>query len=291
MSFDAVIQQNGWGTGLGRCSVQVAFIERGLSDGMGEHPAQPWEPLAMPEGDGDCAVTLRDIEEMKEILAEQGMPEDNWNIDGRIDVGSRVLLESAEGTVELLPVRDPDGVLQHYAMSGCDEQTFPFRRAFDLVVPEGSVEIPAFRIDDALGTGPQMALTGLGSLTEIGSGTVQQSADFPIAWSFDGDVATIDMPLQHQLWVTLRNNAPDDNIQEFEAMLCLADPPDDSLPTQFSLPAADLQQLTPNPAPGSPYRIGLQLDSRTTGPELTMPWGQRIRVQSTVSIDGDGELL
>ncbi|HND34154.1 MAG TPA: hypothetical protein PLA94_29335, partial [Myxococcota bacterium] len=91
-------------------------------------------------------------------------------------------------------------------------------------------------------------------------------------------------------WLTVRNSEVD-GIQEFEALVCKLDPADGAMSTQFHVPAADLALLTPNPSLGGPYVVGLQLDSRTSGPELEMPWGQRIRIQSTVSIDGRGELL
>lgn len=290
VSFDAVIQRNGWGDGMGRCEVQLAFLQEHQSDGMWEGPGQLWDPLALPEEDQSCAATLRDPDEMEAALAAQDPPEDNWELESRLEVGGSVRLEGKNRDIELLPTYDDEGEFVNYSMPDCGLETFPFSESFDLVVDEGSDQVPPFRIDDALGIGPRMDLVGLGSTTERASNVLYQDEDYPLAWEFQGDIGKIDVELEHLTWLTVRNSEVD-GIQEFEALVCKLDPADGAMSTQFHVPAADLALLTPNPSLGGPYVVGIQLDSRTSGPELEMPWGQRIRIQSTVSIDGRGELL
>jgi hypothetical protein len=289
ISFDAVIQQGGWGEALGRCDVQVVFLKQEQSDGMWEGPGQLWEPLNLPEADGECAVTLRDPEEMQELLDAQEAPEDNWVLEGQLDVGSVIRLESETKTVELVPEYDEENRLQHYALQDCSESSFPFFEVFDLVVPEDSDEFSAFRIEDALAIGPELRLTGLGSTVEIGSSTLYQTEDYPMAWEFKGDISELDIELEHSTFLTLRNNI-EAGVQEFEGVVCMMDPEDGAMTSEFTLPADVLSQLTANTEAAPLYDIGLQLDSRVVGPEVEFPWGQRYRLQSTVSLDGKGEL-
>jgi hypothetical protein len=290
-SFDAAIQRSDWGGSLGRCSVKVTFTRRPENDGMGEGPGQLWDPLNTPQSDGECAVTIRDPVAMQEALDAQDPPPDNWILVGTVEVGSVVQLVSEKRTVDLLPTYDDDGNFKAYEMPDCSEAIFPFNDTFDVVVPEGSVDegIAPFTLPDAAVIGPDFDLTGLGSEDQILTSTLSQQADFPMAWAYAGDINT-SVNLNHQMTITLRNNLKQ-GVGEFEAIMCLANPADGSLPTDFTIPQDKLAELTPNPEPNGPYVVGLQLDSHTDGPDLTLPWGQQIRMMSTISIDGVGELL
>jgi len=291
VSVEAAIQRNGWGENLGRCEIKVAFTRPGETDGMMEGSGQLWDPLARPEADQECAVTIRDPVEMQAALDAQDPPEDNWVLEGQVYVGSSVTLEGSAHTLQLDAAYNDDGAYTGYQMAGCSEATFPFSEAFALVVPEGSPDddIEPFRVENALATGPEIALVGLGAMDQVETSTAQQGVDFPIAWEFDGSIPTLDEPADHSVWLTVKNNQTD-GVQEFEGVICLADPDDGSMPTSFVLPGDTLAELTPDETGDGALGLGLQLDSVTEGPDVTAPWGERIRVESRVSIDGTGSL-
>lgn len=289
LSFDAAIQRNGWGSGLGRCEVKVAFTRRPLTDGKGDAPGQLWDPMNVPENDQECAITLRDPVEMQAALDAQDPPPDNWILVSSVQMGSSVQLVGSSRTVDLPAHYDEDGAFVAYEMPDCNEDTFPFNDTFDLIVPEGSAEegIAPFTVEKVAVIGPEIALVSPSPNNEVAPLT--QTDDFSITWSYADEIHT-EEPLEHMTMMTLRNNFKE-GVNEFEAIMCMADPSDGSLPTSVTIPASDLAQLTPNPYADGPYVLSLQLDSRTDGPEITLPWGQRIRMSSTISIDGLGELL
>ncbi len=291
VSVEAAIQRNGWGENLGRCEIKVAFTRPGETDGMMEGSGQLWDPLALPEADQDCAVTIRDPVAMQAALDVYTPPDDNWVLEGQVYVGSSVSLEGSEHTLQLDAAYNDDGTYTGYQTADCSEETFPFSEAFALVVPEGSPDddIEPFRVENALATGPEIALVGLGALDHVETSTLEQGVDFPIAWAFDGMVPTLDAPVDHSVRLTVKNNQAY-GVQEFEGVVCLADPADGSMPTSFVLPGDTLAELTPDENGEGALWLGLQLDSITEGPEVTAPWGERIRVDSRVSIDGAGSL-
>lgn len=292
VSFEAAFQQNGWGSGQGRCELKVSFTIPGEDDDMFGAPAQPWDPLNQPAMDGDCAVTIRDREEMAAILEEQGGLPDNWVLHGSVDMGASISLENETMQRTLLPATDQTGRLW-YGMQDCNEETFPFGQSFDLKVPEGAAAygVEGFEIAEAVAIGPPIHLESVGQTGGLEMGAVYQNADLPISWGYDGTLPDVSGgELSHSVRLTTRNNELG-GISEFEGIICLSDPLDGTMSEQFSIPASDLAQLTPNPEPGGPFALSLQMDSITEGPAFTMPWGAQVRVFSVVSLDGTGELL
>lgn len=291
VSVEAALQQSGWGTHLGRCEVNVTFTHPPETDGMYEQPAQLWDPLNIPDRDGDCALTLRDPAEMQAALDAQGTPPDNWTLTGTVDVGAEVQLVSDAHTLTLAAEWNEDGTEVRYGLEDCAADTFPRSEAFDLVVAEGAPDdgIEPFTLDDVLAAGPGLELTGIGRAPGLIRPALVQGRNAPIRWSFDRALPTLDRALEHEVRATVRN-CVQDGIREFEGLVCVSDPADGTLGTEVTLSGAALARMTPDRDASGDLYLSLQLDSITTGPEVTAPWGQRIRVQSVVSIDGFGAL-
>lgn len=291
VSVDAAIQRGGWGAGLGRCQVQVGFFIPPDDDGMYQNPGQPWEPLALPGTPGACAATIRDPDEMRAALEDAEDHPDNWQVETALDVGAEVHLVSASRTIVLPRALSPEGVLRRYEMPDCGPDTFPFGEVFDLVVPEGGPEIGPFTVAGALAVGEAVSLVQLGPDPALPAEQVAANTPLDLVWSYAGPPPALAEGLRHFAWVTARNDETGPGgMPEFEALVCLAEEADQSPPTAFSIDPADLGALTTfeDTAGGSALR--LQIDARTEGPEIHLPWGQRARIQSTVSIDGSATL-
>lgn len=291
VSVQAALQQSGWGAGLGRCEVSVSFTHPPETDGMYEQPAQLWDPLAMPTEDGDCALTLRDPEAMQDALDANPEPSDNWALTGTVDVGDTVQLVGSTHALTLDAVWDDAGAEVQYAWPDCSAEDFPRGEAFDLVVAEGAPDdgIAPFTLADVLAAGPGITLTGIGREPGVVRTALVQGEDASMRWSYDGALPVLDQPVEHSVRALVRNSV-EGGLNEFQGLVCLSDPADGSLGTEVRLPGAALARMSPRTATAPDLYLQLQLDSITTGPEVTAPWGQRIRVQSVVSVDGRGSL-
>jgi hypothetical protein len=272
--------------------VQVGFFIPPDTDGMYENPGQPWEPLAMPEGPGRCAATLRDPDEMRAALEDAEDQPDNWQVETPLDVGPEVHLVGASRTIVLPRSYSPEGDLRRYEMAGCGPDTFPFGEVFDLVVPEGGDGVAAFRVENALAVGEEVALEQFGPDPAAPATAVAADVPLPLVWSFAGPPPALEGDaLRHFAWVTARNDETGPGgMPEFEALVCLAEEPDGAPPAAFTVDPADLGVLTTYEQSGGGTVLRVQVDTRTEGPEIHLPWGQRARIQSTVSIDGSATL-
>ena len=151
--------------------------------------------------------------------------------------------------------------------------------AFGRQPPEGG-EVPGFLIEEAFVVGHDVLLTDPLPFAEVVDHP--QSRALVAAWEDLGPRPVIrDEVLSPQRLIWLRNHERDEQ-DPFEAVTC------EPLGTKMEIPPFVLNWLEANPGPeAETRRISFQMDTVYDSPPFFAPWGQTVRVRSTVSDGGD----
>ncbi len=297
VSFDVGFQRNNWGETLSRCQVQVAFTRRGESDGMGSGGMEGEEPfrqeIAYPEEIDTCALTRFDEVESSapEEPQEEGRPEerdfenDNWNLRGTLDAGECLWLHGDEKSWALTRRIDSQDRVT-YEMLDCDADTFPFGQVLDLDVGAHDARPPlaGLALDDAFVVGPQLDVQVLLESPQVG--IVYHRVDNPllVEWEEAGPPPDVEHVFMHEELVMVQV-AEMGVAEPMEALACRPDLEADEIMVASSI----LEGLPHNIAiDDNLYSSSFQVDSRYVGPDVATPWGEVIRVSTTVT---DGGLI
>lgn len=290
VSFGVAFQRNNWGDTLQRCQVQVAFTRTGESDGMGMGDSSVQEHIQVPEEEGWCMTTRFD-EVSDDPPPEPGDEDlgpdrtDNWNLRGSLDAGCRVWLHGEGGSWPLeRHFDDKDRVI--YELDSCDELSFPFGQVLDLEIsePDAAPPLAGLRLEGAFAVGFPLEVEVLIDAPQ--QGILYHRVDNPLLvawqelvwdWDLEGD-------WEHEELAVLR-------VSEFgvadpvEVLACR--PPLENDEILFG--SEQLSGLPHNHQPDSDHWSStFQVDSRYIGPMLATPWGEVMRVESTIS---DGGIL
>ncbi|MEE2751268.1 MAG: hypothetical protein VX519_07550, partial [Myxococcota bacterium] len=290
VSFDVGFQRNNWGETLQRCQVEVAFTRVGESDGMGMGEAPMSEPVGIPEEEGWCQTTRFDDvdddappEPRDEEHGPAPGPGDNWHLRGTLDAGCRIWLHGESGSWPLQRQIDHKDRVT-YELESCDGREFPFGEVLDLEVSEADARPPlaGLRLEQAFVVGFPLEVEVL--LEDPQQGIVYHRVDNPfiVAWEEVGVESGLEGDWEHEEVAVIR-------VAEFgvadavEALACRPPVEADEIlcgPDQLSdLPHNEF-------ADSDRWSTSFQVDSRYTGLPLATPWGELLRVQSTISDGG-----
>ena len=290
VSFDVGFQRNNWGDTLQRCQVQIAFTREGESDGMGMGEAPMEEPIRLPSEEGWCQTTrFEDVDDdappepQDDEHAPEPGPGDNWNLRGTLDAGCRVWLHGEHESWALnRNIDHKDRVT--YELEDCDGRSFPFGQVLGLEVSESDAKPPlaGLELPEAFVVGFPLEVEVL--LESPQQGIVYHRVDNPfiVAWEEVGAEAGLAGDWEHEELAVIR-------VAEFgvadpvEALACR--PPLEA--DEFLFGADQLSDLPHNEyADSDRWSTSFQVDSRYKGPPLSTPWGEVLRVESTVSNGG-----
>ncbi len=297
VSFDVGFQRNNWGETLSRCQVQVAFTRRGESDGMGEGEEPYRQEMVYPDEIDTCTLTRfdevdssapeepQDEERPGEPDSNDGESEDNWNLRGTMDAGECIWLHGDERSWALTRLIDGQDRVT-YEMADCDADTFPFGQVLDLDVGAADARPPlaGLALDDAFVVGPQLDVQVL--LESPQDGLIYHRVDNPllVEWEEAGPPPDVAHVFMHEELVMIQVSEMG-VADPIEALACRPDLAADEVMVAPSI----LEELPHNIAlDDNLYSTSFQVDSRYVGPEMQTPWGEVIRVSTTVT---DGGLL
>jgi hypothetical protein len=302
MMIEAVLQRSRWGDSLGRCQVHVAFRrvqDEAEAAPLGDAPAgsEGAIHIELPSDAGVCLytdLTPPEVDLGEEVPEDEMIDEpvpggdpdaDDWYLSGDIEGGEEIYIHSWDTTFVLTRQEVAHGELR-YELEGCDESVFPFDQVFDLEVPYlEDVEIPGFFMEEAIGVGHDIRISGPVPARTVETYFHHQGAPIDFTWDELGDAPVIgDQPLVAQRMIFVRNHFEGEHVP-FEALACR---PDGS---EMTLPAADLEGLESNPdIDTEDYYMALQIDTVYELPEFMTPWGQSVMSRSTVSDSGEVHL-
>jgi hypothetical protein len=307
VSFDVGFQRNNWGETLARCQVQVAFTRRGESDGMGESEEPYRQEINYPDEIDTCALTrFDDVDssapeepvgggqpgqpddgdrDSEDRDSEDRDSEDNWKLRGTMDAGECIWLHGEERSWALHRLIDGQDRV-YYEMADCDADTFPFGQVLDLDVGAADARPPlaGLALDDAFVVGPQLNVQVL--LESPQAGLIYHRVDNPllVEWEEVGPPPDVEHVFMHEELVMIQVSEMG-VADPIEALACRPDLAADEVMVAPSI----LSDLPHNIAlDDNLYSTSFQVDSRYVGPELQTPWGEVIRVSTTVT---DGGLL
>lgn len=297
MSLDVALQRMSWGENVSRCQIQIAFHKlaegEGPANDPGEHESGGDNIIDIPEDPGTCIYSPLNLEGENAPPTEEGNHDDgtdpnddNWQEAGDLSAAPEIYLHSAERTITLHQQPLEDGRVR-YEWDGCDPDTFPFGEVFDVEVPnhDGDDSLPGFYVVEAFGVGPDMLLAEP-IPNDAFRLNVRNDEDIWAAWTHDGDAPLVrGQPMERDVKLFIRNYqwTSEGGTPEFEALAC--DPPGD----WSEVRTEDLQLLVPNVtdvAPESPYYAAFQVDAHYDSPQVELPWGQTLKVRSTVTEGG-----
>lgn len=288
ISFDIALQRNHWGEGMGRCQIQLAFVNPN-DDGWGA-PAGPPLAVRYPENPGECVYSNLDSTDADQP-ADGSSPDnhsadgDNWNLAGVFEGSDRMWLHSGYRSIALDKVDLGDELGVRYQWEGCNEEDFPFGEVFDLEAPPSEREdgIAGFYVEEAFGVGPDMELLSpKDEPGDAGMVLLEVGESLEAEWTHHGDIPTVrGQTLNRRVDVVYRNFDLEAK-EPIEAVACLPDR------DGFLTPEEVLAQFEANPTPDAElYSLGFQVDSIYDSPGFETPWGQAVRVRSTVTEGGN----
>ncbi|HJN74315.1 MAG TPA: hypothetical protein QGF58_10320 [Myxococcota bacterium] len=296
MSVDVALQKMEWGDSVTRCQIQVAFHK--LAEGeapVTEHGGGEeggGNVIDIPDAPGTCLFS-----ELDYSGSEQGPPSedetygddgtdpdsDNWQEAGNLSGAPEIYLHSVDRTIVLHRQPLEDGRVR-YEWDGCDADTFPFGEVFDIEVPNSDEDdsLPGFYVVEAFGIGTDMEL-GEPVPNDTHRLSHANHIDLWSDWRHLGQIPEVrGQDLLRDVKLFIRNYEHGGG-PEFEALAC--DPPGD----WSEIRDDDLQSLTPNAtssAADAPLYAAFQVDAHYDSPEIELPWGQTMRIRSTITEGG-----
>ncbi len=275
--LDAGFQRLRWGHETARCTVQASFhlTSEDFTGAVGIEEEETEEPEGVHCEFGDEPVGDN---------SGSGYG-DGWLLSGELAGPEEIyLFDEQEQPLVLELVEVGDGQLR-YELVDCDEETFPFGQALDLDVPENDGAVPGFHIGEAIVVG-----AGLDYLWPAAEDTdhnrrfhLGEGQDFPLEWTFLHPTPTMGEGTEAPPQVTVRmQSGPHQEEQADEFLACTSSEEDG-----LTIPADVLANFSFNPDPEvETYDTSLDIHAVTDGPRWTSPWGQSVRVTSTITAGG-----
>jgi len=194
------------------------------------------------------------------------------------------LYDEMEEALVLELVEVGDGQLR-YELVDCDEESFPFGQGLDLDVPENDGAVPAFHIGDAMvvGAGIDYVWPAAEDADHNHRFHLDEGEDFPLEWAFLHPMPTMGTDTEAPPELTVRmQSRPHQEEQANEYLACTSSQLDG-----LTIPADVLANFSFNPdIDVETYDTNLDIHAVTDGPRWISPWGQSVRVTSTITMGG-----